>query len=355
VGPPEAGAGAPAFDAASCQLAAAIVLTMADWPGWEAAVRKSCAEWEASRGGAAVPAAPRRGRRRGGAQGEAQEEGAVEQLPALHRLLLDLAVQLPGLVVAAGRAGECGEAPAAARRNCQTVLEALLLVAHALCRLLEHGGRGVRGLMRRRLAEAGFGLSEAQVDAAVAEGRLDWALLSKAAAVAALAQSGHGCRGRSGGGSGRGGGTHREDREGLEALPEGAVAVLMRLLHPVECSCPGAHRWVNAAAASIVSLWAVVLGPAGGAGSTGRSSSGGGSGCSAPRLEGLRAKLLRAFLEEDVCIRLAALLDDCHDEVGLGMWQGPGQRCMGAPWSHVRVLEARGRGGSWTASGPQQC
>jgi hypothetical protein len=332
--PPEG----PSFDWAGCQLAAALVATMADWPGWEAAARGASAAWEAARapGGASS-----------GAAGEGACAGGDAALPALHRLLLELAAYMPGLVVAAGAAaGACGGdssgdggswdggaagAPgaraAAAEARCRALLEALMLVAHALFRLLEHGGRGARAALRAGLGAGGVGLSEEQIDDGFMDGRLDWVLLCRAAEAAAPpAPLPRGDRGALG-----------PDDPGLEALPPGATRAVLRLLTPAACGCQGAHRFVNAAAAAIANRWAVSLGPgdvgappASPRGGGGGSGGGGGGGGAPPwrareRRAALRAKVLEAFHAVGGCGRLAALLDDCHDEVGSGGRVSPGR------------------------------
>lgn len=232
------------------------------------------------------------------------------------------------------------------------LLEPLMLVSHALCMLMEHGSRAVRAAMRRRLPDGDLGLGESALDEAVRSGRIDWLLLSWAAIRQTPESPDHGPE-RSENQLSVGSFEMTDKRmAALVALPVRVMGGVMRLVGPQACSCLGAHRWVNAAAIGIVAQWVAVLAdePQGG-GSSGDSSgqSGGQSGGSSggqsgqhgrmsgveegrramERLRGqLRRQLLDSFLAVGGCARLAALLDDCHDEVG-GWGLGGLRVCVG--------------------------
>ncbi|KIY92984.1 hypothetical protein MNEG_14979 [Monoraphidium neglectum] len=200
------------------------------------------------------------------------------------------------------------------------------MASHALCRLMEHGGRAARGAMRRRLAAACPGASEEDVDAAADAGRLDWLLLSRAAAAAAA-------RGRARAGASAccgGGGESDHDAElaAVEAMPRSALDGLLRLVSPKDCACAGSHRWVNAAAVGLAARWvgAAAAEGAGGAGAGGEA-----------RARRARAKLAGSFLAVGGCWRLAALLDDCVDEAD----KAPTFQSRDSQRSHKRGVAAQ--------------
>ena len=346
---------------ATAQLAAAIAATMADWPGFESGSRRAGAAWLAARAasGAVAPAlllnpsdpylyraggSPAVARREAAAAADAAaaSEGGAAPLPALHALLADLAARLPPLLAAAGRAEAAGRV--AERGPLAQLLETHLLVSHALSRVLESAGRAARNALRRRLAAPPLGLGAPELDAALAAGRLDWLLLSRVTGTGG-ARRGGGARG--GGGDVMGAAT---TVDAVAALPPSLRAATLLLLSPAAASCAGTHRFVNAAAVGIVSLWADALGDGcpGSNDSSSAAAAAAASGSSAAAATAVdeakaarcRRELLAAFGAAGGCGRLAALLDDSHDDAD----KAPTFQSRDAQRGHKRAVAAAALG-----------